>query len=43
MKGTVLAVDFENKKLLKETQHKSETKTNKHYLNGEECVAIAIA
>lgn len=33
MEGNVLAVDFENKKLLKETQHKSETKTNKHYLN----------
>ena len=36
MRGNILAVDFENKKLLKETQHKSETKTNKHYLNHTE-------
>ena len=33
MKGQILAVDFENKKLRKETQPKSENKTNKHYLN----------
>ena len=33
MKGQILAVDFENKKLRKEIQPKSENKTNKHYLN----------
>lgn len=32
-RGQVLAVDFENKKLLKSTQQKSDTKSNKHYLN----------
>ena len=33
MKGQILAVDFENKKLLKNTQQKSDKKTNKHYFN----------
>jgi integrase len=32
-RGQVLAVDFENRKLLKGTQQKSDTKSNKHYLN----------
>ena len=32
-RGQVLAVDFENKKLLKSIQQKSDTKSNKHYLN----------
>ena len=32
-RGQVLAVDFENKKLLKSTQQKSDTKSSKHYLN----------
>ena len=33
MKGQLLAVDFENKKLLNNTQPKSEAKSDKHYLN----------
>jgi|TARA_B100000315_G_scaffold188659_1_gene178384 hypothetical protein len=33
MRGQVLAVDFENKKLLNDTQLKSDTQPNKHYLN----------
>jgi len=33
MKGQILAVDFENKKLLKNTQQKSDKKTNKYYFN----------
>ena len=33
MKGQLLAVDFENKKLLNDTQPKSEAKSDKHYLN----------
>lgn len=33
MKGQILAVDFKNKKLLKNTQKKSDKKNNKHYFN----------
>jgi len=33
MKGQILAVDFENKRLLKDTQQKYDKKTNKHYFN----------
>ena len=33
MRENILAVDFENKKLLKNTQQKSDKKTNKHYFN----------
>ena len=36
MKGQILAVDFENKKLLKNTQQKSDKKTKKHYFNHTE-------
>ena len=36
MRANILAVDFENKKLLKNTQQKSDKKTNKHYFNHTE-------